>query len=357
MGEFDDEAAADDLEHEQHAQLGRALQPQNGQGLKIGPIGISVFVFIALVVLLIYRANHAVPGAASASSAGVPLSTGDSVSPQAPSSTSAPYQIGQPITQSGYQIVLTRAWQPTAVGNGLPEEPPANSSFVAVDFAIRNISRSEILSSDQPALSLVDPDGRHYQSDPTTSLAYDLQQGEVDSGNIESGTVHRSGVVFIVPSHAFDQTTWTFDVGESGPMVSFQPAHGQIPKWAQAPAASAVSSNETAPPTAQQRSTQAPTAPVAVPASPAPSPLHLVRIINSTRHTMEHFFVSNIHTNSWQDDLLSSAALLPGQSEDINIDDGTGACEFDFKAVFDDNQQLIRRDVNVCSINSYRYTE
>jgi hypothetical protein len=82
-----------------------------------------------------------------------------------------------------------------------------------------------------------------------------------------------------------------------------------------------------------------------------------VRVYNDTRHTMEHFYASNTSVNSWQEDILGSSVLAPGESANINIDDGTGACEFDFKAVFDDNQSLIRHDVNVCNIGTYRYTE
>jgi len=41
----------------------------------------------------------------------------------------------------------------------------------------------------------------------------------------------------------------------------------------------------------------------------------------------------------------------------INIDDGSGYCQFDFKAVFDDGDELVRKKVDVCKISSYRYTE
>jgi hypothetical protein len=82
-----------------------------------------------------------------------------------------------------------------------------------------------------------------------------------------------------------------------------------------------------------------------------------VRVYNNTQHTMEHFYASNTNVNSWQEDILGQSVLSPGDSANINIDDGTGACEFDFKAVFDDGQSLIRHDVNVCNIGSYSYTE
>jgi hypothetical protein len=40
----------------------------------------------------------------------------------------------------------------------------------------------------------------------------------------------------------------------------------------------------------------------------------------------------------------------------ININDGTGACKFDFKAVFEDGKSLEKGNVDVCSISSFTYT-
>ena len=82
-----------------------------------------------------------------------------------------------------------------------------------------------------------------------------------------------------------------------------------------------------------------------------------VRIINATRHAMVHFYASNISVNSWQEDILGEDVLPAGSNVVINIDDGTGHCEYDFKAVFDDGDVLIRHHVNVCKISSYRYSE
>ena len=41
----------------------------------------------------------------------------------------------------------------------------------------------------------------------------------------------------------------------------------------------------------------------------------------------------------------------------IDFDDGTGYCMFDFRAVFSDGDVLIREEINVCEIPSYRYHE
>ncbi|MBS0456122.1 MAG: hypothetical protein JSS44_02155 [Proteobacteria bacterium] len=82
-----------------------------------------------------------------------------------------------------------------------------------------------------------------------------------------------------------------------------------------------------------------------------------VKIINATRHTIVRFYASRTSTNSWEEDILGSSTLDPGEAARINIDDGSGSCVYDFKAVFNDGTALVRREVNVCEIESYTYTE
>ncbi|MEQ9520635.1 MAG: hypothetical protein RLN89_14490 [Parvibaculum sp.] len=80
-----------------------------------------------------------------------------------------------------------------------------------------------------------------------------------------------------------------------------------------------------------------------------------VRIINETQTTMVEFYASNVGAESWQEDILGQDILAPGDSVMMNIDDGTGYCLYDFRAVFTDGDVLIRERVDVCSISSYRY--
>ena len=81
-----------------------------------------------------------------------------------------------------------------------------------------------------------------------------------------------------------------------------------------------------------------------------------VRIHNQTGWTMLRFYASDVRTTSWEEDILGSDVLGAGRSLVINIDDGTGACLFDFKAEFTNGQELIRNNVNVCQIADYYYT-
>ncbi|HEY0053698.1 MAG TPA: hypothetical protein VGB49_09820 [Caulobacteraceae bacterium] len=81
-----------------------------------------------------------------------------------------------------------------------------------------------------------------------------------------------------------------------------------------------------------------------------------VNIHNETGYTIVRFYASNSGRNNWEEDILGSGVLPSGRSVRINIDDGSGACLYDFKAVFSDGDELVRYRINVCEISNYRYT-
>ena len=94
---------------------------------------------------------------------------------------------------------------------------------------------------------------------------------------------------------------------------------------------------------------------VALPAQAA-ADRHVV-IVNHTHHALVRFYASNKDVDSWQEDILGDDTVDPGDQVRINIDDGTGHCIYDFKAVFDDGDVLIRRGINVCKIGTYTYDD
>jgi hypothetical protein len=82
-----------------------------------------------------------------------------------------------------------------------------------------------------------------------------------------------------------------------------------------------------------------------------------VRIINETRHVIVRFYASNVGAKTWEEDILGRDTLAPGESVTVNVDDGTGYCLYDFKAIFEDGDELVRNRIDVCKVSSYRYTE
>ncbi|OGN49237.1 MAG: hypothetical protein A2352_12095, partial [Caulobacterales bacterium RIFOXYB1_FULL_67_16] len=81
-----------------------------------------------------------------------------------------------------------------------------------------------------------------------------------------------------------------------------------------------------------------------------------VTIKNRTGWTMLRFYASDTRTDDWEEDILGVDVLESGQDVEINIDDGSGACLYDFKAEFTNGQVLTRRRINVCQISEYTYT-
>jgi hypothetical protein len=80
-----------------------------------------------------------------------------------------------------------------------------------------------------------------------------------------------------------------------------------------------------------------------------------VDIVNETGLTMSEFYASNTGADDWEEDILGSDTLDVGDTFEIDIDDGTGACKFDFKAVFTNGTSHVRRAVDVCSISTFTY--
>lgn len=82
-----------------------------------------------------------------------------------------------------------------------------------------------------------------------------------------------------------------------------------------------------------------------------------VTIINETQFDIVEFYGSNVNETDWQEDILGSDILPAGSSVTINFDDGTGACMFDFRAVFSNGGVLEHGDINVCELSSFPYQE
>lgn len=82
-----------------------------------------------------------------------------------------------------------------------------------------------------------------------------------------------------------------------------------------------------------------------------------VTINNQTSFVIVEFYASNTGTTDWQEDILGSDVLGSGESVVINIDDGSGYCKFDFLAVFDDGDQLVSADNNVCELDEFNFTD
>ena len=81
-----------------------------------------------------------------------------------------------------------------------------------------------------------------------------------------------------------------------------------------------------------------------------------VEIINKTGNTMTSFFASKVGAKSWEEDILGKDTLDDGDTVTININDGSGACRFDFKAVFENGKSVEKANIDVCKISTFTYS-
>ena len=80
-----------------------------------------------------------------------------------------------------------------------------------------------------------------------------------------------------------------------------------------------------------------------------------VEIVNKTDVSIVAFYGSNVGTDSWEENILAGSTVPPRRSVMIDFDDGTGYCNFDFRAEFSDGDVVVKHDVDVCAVWSVTY--
>lgn len=80
-----------------------------------------------------------------------------------------------------------------------------------------------------------------------------------------------------------------------------------------------------------------------------------VTIVNKTGYTMVEFYGSNNGTSAWEEDILGGDVLAHGQLVDVNFDDASGHCIFDFLAIFEDGDQVKQENVDVCKVGTFTF--
>jgi len=82
-----------------------------------------------------------------------------------------------------------------------------------------------------------------------------------------------------------------------------------------------------------------------------------VTIVNAATVTMTYFYASNVDRTTWEEDIFGNSVLPAGYSVVVNVDDGSGYCMFDFRAVFADGSEAIQYGVNVCEVSTFTFTD
>ena len=82
-----------------------------------------------------------------------------------------------------------------------------------------------------------------------------------------------------------------------------------------------------------------------------------VHIHNNASVTLNEFYASNVGTDNYEENILHGDVIRPGESWDINIDDGTGYCKYDFMAKFVDDTQAKKDNVNVFEVADFYFND
>jgi hypothetical protein len=77
-------------------------------------------------------------------------------------------------------------------------------------------------------------------------------------------------------------------------------------------------------------------------------------IVNETGFAVAEFYASNLATEGWGENRLGEV-LPAGASVELDFDDGSGYCLFNFRAVFEDGDEIVSERINVCEGGEFYY--
>ncbi|MPN52273.1 hypothetical protein SDC9_199929 [bioreactor metagenome] len=80
-------------------------------------------------------------------------------------------------------------------------------------------------------------------------------------------------------------------------------------------------------------------------------------LVNKTGYVISEIYVSSASTSDWEDDVMGSDVLGKNESVDIEFEKGSKGCKWDMKVVYDDGEEAVWENLNLCSISkvSLRY--
>ena len=79
-------------------------------------------------------------------------------------------------------------------------------------------------------------------------------------------------------------------------------------------------------------------------------------LVNGTDGIITHAYVSPADTNSWEEDVLGTDVLGPGDSVDIYFTDAGTGCVYDIKVLVADGREGYLWGVNLCDTSTVTFT-
>jgi len=79
-----------------------------------------------------------------------------------------------------------------------------------------------------------------------------------------------------------------------------------------------------------------------------------VRVVNKSSNSIVGLFASNVTKNRWTYNMM--VGHRPVEPDDYiiaDMDDGTGFCQYDVKAIMDDGREAVHYNMNVCRMEEW----
>lgn len=80
-----------------------------------------------------------------------------------------------------------------------------------------------------------------------------------------------------------------------------------------------------------------------------------MQIVNQTGFEIIEFFSAHKDEADWGEDLLQGDAIGGDDTRLMDLDDGSGYCLYGFRVIFDDGEELISEDINICDLSMFTY--
>jgi hypothetical protein len=78
-------------------------------------------------------------------------------------------------------------------------------------------------------------------------------------------------------------------------------------------------------------------------------------IINDTEFEIVQLFGARKGLDEWGNDLLDGMPITAFAERSVDFEDGSGYCLFDIRAIFDDGEELVSEDINICDLTMFTY--
>ncbi len=78
-----------------------------------------------------------------------------------------------------------------------------------------------------------------------------------------------------------------------------------------------------------------------------------VAVVNTGNVVLDSVFATSCTSRDWGRDMLGDKTISIGQSQTLNIDDGSGTCCFDLRAKFRNGVQRTNMRVDVCNVSRW----